>query len=161
IMLSIFGFLSSRRGLSRIVWLAPLALFVFALHLTQSRGGLIAALASTVVLLLGRFGIRKGVLMAALALPLIFSQVGGRQSQIDLNDPESTAQGRVKLSSRALEVFKTSPLFGVGPNQTAVLINKAVHNSYVQVYSELGIVGGSVYVGLFYLSFRRLFRLQF
>ena len=118
IMLSLYGVLSTRGILIRVMWLGPLVLFVWALKLTGSRGGFVAALAGVAVLLVSRFGIRRGALVAAIALPLIFSQVGGRQSDFNLSDRENTGQLRIQLWSDAMEVFKSSPLFGAGPNQT-------------------------------------------
>ena len=161
IMLSLYAVLSTRGILRRVVWIGPLALFVLALRLTGSRGGFVAALGSIAVLLVARFGIRKGAILATIALPVIFTQVGGRQTELDVSDRESTGQLRMQFWSQAMEVLKSSPVFGVGPNQTLEHIGgRAVHNSFVQTYSDLGFVGGTLFVGVFYHAFRRLFRRQ-
>ena len=160
IMLSLYGALSTRGILMRVMWLGPLALYVSALRLTGSRGGFMAAVAGVAVLFVSRFGIRRGALLAAIALPLIFTQVGGRQTELNVSDRENTAQLRIQLWSNAMEVFKSSPLFGAGPNQTMEVMNKGVHNSFIQSYSDMGFLGGTLFVGVFYHAFRRLFQLQ-
>lgn len=158
LMLSLYGLLSTRGMLRKILWLAPVVLFVDALRATQSRGGLLGALASIAVLLVSRFGIRKGLLLASMAVPLVLSQMGGRQVEFDSS--EGTAQGRIQLWRSALAVFRTSPILGVGTNRTEEFIGKAVHGSFVQTYSDLGFLGGTLWVGAFYHSYRRLFQLQ-
>ena len=159
-MLSLYGFQSFRGRLIRVSWLAPLALFVDALLLTQSRGGFLAALASIAVLLVARYGIRKGLLLAMVALPVILGQFGGRQVDFSVTDKEDTGQIRIQTWSSALEVFKSSPIFGVGPNRTGEFINRAVHNSFIQTYSDLGFVGATLFVGVFYHAYHRLFQLR-
>jgi len=160
IMLSLYGLTSARGRVIKILWVAPLALFAEALRLTESRGGLLACLASVAVLFVSRFGIRKGLLFAMVALPVILGGFGGRQVDFNLSDGNNTGQLRIQLWSTAMEVFKTSPIFGVGPNQTASFLDKCVHNSFIEPYADLGFIGGTLFVGAFYHAFRRMFQLQ-
>jgi O-antigen ligase len=161
IMLSLYGLVSARGGLVKVLWLAPLALFVEALRATQSRGGFLAALVSIAVLLWARFGTRKGLLLATVALPVIFSQFGGRQAHFDLSDTHDTGQLRIQLWASAMDVFKSAPILGVGPSQAmASMEGRVAHNSFLQAYAHLGFIGGTLLVGAFYHAYRRLFQLQ-
>jgi O-antigen ligase len=160
LMLSLYGVMNGRGKLVRFLWLAPTALFAEGLRATGSRGGLAAFLASIAVLFVSRFGIRKGLLIGAVALPVTLSLFGGRQVDFDLNSRENTGQLRIQLWSNALEVFKTSPIFGVGSHATQDRIQKAVHNSFIQAYADLGFIGGTILVAAFYHAYRRLFQLQ-
>ena len=118
------------------------------------------ALAASAVLLLSRFGIRKGLVMAVVGVPLILSLVGGRGADFNLSDRENTGLKRIELWSNAIEVFKSSPVFGVGPSQTADYLDHDVHNSFIQPYSDMGFLGGTLFVGIFSHSLRRLFHFQ-
>ena len=132
IMLSLYGLMSGRGRLVRFLWVAPLALFAVALSSTGSRGGLLACLASIAVLFVARYGTRKGFLLMMVVMPVILGQFAGRQVDFSITDQSNTGQLRSQLWSNALEVFKNSPIFGVGPDQTGEFIGRAVHNSFIQ-----------------------------
>jgi hypothetical protein len=60
-----------------------------------------------------------------------------------------------------MEVIKNSPIFGVGTYESGPHIGgHAVHNSFIQPYSDLGLFGGTFLVGAFFQAYRRLFQLQ-
>jgi len=159
-MLSLYGLMSGRGRLVRFLWVAPLALFAVALHSTGSRGGLLAFLASIAVLFVARYGIRKGLLLVMVVLPVILGQFAGRQVSFSITDKGNTGQLRSQLWSNALEVFKSSPIFGVGPDQTCEHIGRPPHNSFIQAYSDLGFVGATFLVGVFYHAYHRMFQLR-
>ena len=119
-----------------------------------------AALASIAVIFVARYGIRKGLLLVMVVLPVILGQFAGRQVDFNVTGKDNTGQHRIQLSSDALDVFKNSPIFGVGPHQTAEHIQRAVHNSFIQTYSDLGFVGATLFVGVFYHAYGRLFQLR-
>ena len=159
-MLSLYGFQSSRGRLIRFFWLAPLALFVDALQLTQSRGGFMAALASIAVLFVARYGIRKGLLFAMVALPVILSQFGGRQLDFSVTDKENTGQLRIQFWSSALEVFKGSPIFGVGPNRTREYHRECRTQFVHPKLLGPGLRRATLLVGMFFHAYGRLFKLR-
>ncbi|MDD6966672.1 MAG: O-antigen ligase family protein [Firmicutes bacterium] len=65
------------------------------------------------------------------------------KSFIDINNGSDITSGRTGLFRTAIEAFKTNPLFGIGlgnfVNFTGAYTD--VHNSYLQVLAEQGIVG--------------------
>lgn len=137
-----------RRGLlSRLLWLVLLGVFGYALFLTRSRGGLIALLAALLVFAWARFGSKKAIIVAALAAPLAFLLFSGRQTRLDLSDKNDTAQARVQLWSEGLLLFKESPLIGIGYGEYEEQVGQVAHNSFVHCFTELGFLGGTLFVG--------------
>jgi hypothetical protein len=148
----------TRRGPFRVVWLAPLLLFGYALTLTYSRGGFLALLASTLILFYARFGWKRTIPLAMVVLPAMFVLFGGRQT--DLSPGGDTAQERIQVWTEGLALFRRAPLFGIGESRFVEEIHKAAHNSYVHAYTEMGFFGGTVFLSIFYLSLWLPYRLD-
>jgi O-antigen ligase len=140
----IFGLynLFDRRGLGRLVWLAPIALFVHALGLTQSRGGFLGTVVGMVVLLRSRFGGAKSLMMAGATLAVMFVFFAGRQTSLDTD--QGTSQQRIQLWDTAFELFKRSPLIGAGPHEVLRVARHVSHNAFIETYAELGFAGGTL-----------------
>jgi len=143
-----------------LVWkslsLVGLALGGAALIFTLSRGGWIAfALSMTILCLLGwrrrGLSLRSIVvitLLAALYLPF--------QASIEerlLGDDKGSAESRVPLMKLAFRIIEDHPVLGVGANNFSVVMGAyygpelrhgfrfAVHNRYLLVFAETGILG--------------------
>jgi O-antigen ligase len=153
----VHGLEDRRWGSWRVFWIAPLALFAYAMTLTQSRGGFLGLLAAVVVFIWVRKGWRKGLPLAALALPVMFFIFAGRQTDLDVG--EGTAQSRIQLWSEGLTLFRRAPVFGFGYGTFAEEVGLVAHNSFVHSFAELGFFGGSVFLGAFALGFRTLKRI--
>jgi O-antigen ligase len=82
----------------------------------------------------------------------------GRQTNIDLSNPEDTAQARILAWRDGLELFKGSPLFGIGTGQYVEEVGLVAHNSFVHCFTELGALGGMLFTGAFFLSAWHLHR---
>lgn len=158
LLISWHGVRQSRGLLWPVVWLVPTIIFGYAIALTQSRGGFLALLAGIFYLAVHRFGWRKSLPVIALALAALLIVVGGRQTNIDLSNPEDTAQGRLQLWRDALNEFKTAPLFGIGKENLVDAIGLVAHNAYLHCFAELGVFGGTVFVGLIYVTVAMLRR---
>jgi O-antigen ligase len=156
IVISVYLIADSRAGGLRWVWVAPLLLFGYAEHLTSSRGGFLALLTSIAVLSVNRFGCRKTVLASAVVLPAMLFAFGGRQTE--LTTSSGTGQQRIHLWSEGFAMLKESPLFGIGMNEYAEEVQYVAHNSYLHCYTELGLVGGTLFTGAFYLAAVGLYR---
>lgn len=152
---SLYGLLDRGRGLTRVLWLAPMALFGYALALTQSRGGFLGAAAGLAVLLLSRFQGTKSLVMAAMLLALMFVVFGGGR-QTSFSTGEGTSQSRIQLWDDGFEMFKQSPLIGVGIDGFFDPIGHAPHNAFVKAYAELGFLGGALLFGQYFYSLRNL-----
>ena len=148
-------FLGDRRlGMLRPLWLFPIALFGQALHLTHSRGGLLALFAGLGSLFHFRYGIKKTLLIGATICPILLFAFAGRQTNFTTS--EGTAQERIKLWTDGFALMRGSPLFGIGMDQYAEEVGLVAHNSFVQCYVELGFIGGTSFFGILYLSIEGL-----
>jgi len=138
----------SVEGSVRYLWVLPVALCGYALILTQSRGGLIALLVGLLVLAGSRFGRRRAILAGILgAAPLLI--LDARQLDFDLSNPKGTGQGRIQLWAEGLKLFRESPFFGIGAGNYQEQVGLVAHNSFVHAFTELGIIGGSLFLGAF------------
>ncbi|WP_422925449.1 O-antigen ligase family protein [Singulisphaera sp. PoT] len=153
----LFGMGDKKIGPLRFFWVLPLMMFGYALTKTHSRGGFLAMLAAMMVLFLARFGTRKAVPLLVIALPAVFVVFAGRQTNISTEG--DTGQDRIQLWSSGLLLFRQSPLFGIGQNRYADEVGLVAHNSFVHAFTELGILGGTLFTGLFYYSLGTLHRL--
>lgn len=129
----------------------------YALSLTESRGGLLALMASAAVWCRVKFG-RKAVLgFLALGLPLLLVLFAGRQTNFDVEG--GTGQERVQQWSYGLALLKHHPLFGIGYDQYAEIVGLEAHNSYVSSVVETGLVGGTFFLAAVLLPCVRLYTL--
>jgi O-antigen ligase len=157
ITLCLFGM--SRKGarVPWVVWLPPLLVFVHALRLTYSRGGLLALVAGIMVLFFTRYGKAKGAAALVVLLPalLLFS---GRQT--DISTSKDTGQSRIKLWSHGLVAMRSAPVFGIGADRYFKMAGNHAHNSFLEAFVETGLVGGVIYTGAFFLAATGLHRLK-
>ena len=142
----------------RVLWLTPIGLFGYALMLTQSRGGLIGLAAGVGALLYVRLGPRRGLPLAMVGVLGLASVVGGRQANINLNESD-TAQGRLHLWAEGLTLLNRNPVTGIGAGEYDEEVGQVAHNSFVHAFVETGLVGGTLYVGMFLLAATALYRL--
>jgi O-antigen ligase len=144
-----------RSGPARFLWLGPLLLLVYALTLTHSRGGFLGFLAGLLVYLYARYGSRRMLLLSAVLLPVAFVVFAGRQTNITPGD--NTGQTRIQHWSDALAGFRANPVFGVGMERIGDVLNgRAAHNSFLNCFTELGFLGGILFLGAFYVALRSL-----
>ena len=160
LFICIHQFVEHRRIFLRLAWLIPIGILGYAFALTHSRGGFLALLAGLTVYTVSRRGWRRSLLPAVVVLPLLLLAMGGRQTKIDLDDRDDTAQGRILLWRDSMELFRESPVFGIGYGQLAEVNELVAHNSFVHSYAELGLLGGTFFVGAFYCAFLGLHRIK-
>jgi putative inorganic carbon (hco3(-)) transporter len=147
------------RGAARFFWLVPLAIMGYALSLTHSRGGLIALLFSLMALFVARFRGWKALLMAGAILPGIVLLLGGRQTNIDLSNQNDTSQQRIRLWRDGLVMLHRAPVFGIGTGKYEEEAGLVAHNSFIHAYTELGVFGGTLFLGAFVYPLGVLYRL--
>jgi hypothetical protein len=134
--------------LARLCWLAPIGAFLYAFTLTKSRGGMLGLGAAAVAFVVMRYGTKKGLLLLLVLLPAAAAVFAGRQTNITLG--EGTGQERIRLWSDGLELlFNMNPVTGIGPGEYAEELPQVAHNSFVHAYVETGLVGGTVFLGVF------------
>jgi hypothetical protein len=154
---SAYGMEERSWGSWRMLWLLPLGLFGYAFTLTQSRGGFLALLSAIMAFIWARFGWRRGLPVALIALLGLFLVFAGRQTELSVE--EGTGQGRVQIWSQGLSLFRHSPVWGVGQGRFVEEVGHAAHNSFLHAFAELGFFGGAIFLGVFALAFTSLNRL--
>jgi O-antigen ligase len=174
----IAGFLmaGARRLRVRLVLLALLVFYLVAFVLTQSRGGMfgLAVGLLAAVFFAGRERARAIVaatliVAAALAFYFEFASPTFRQRVTDIS--ASGSSGRSDEWAIALRIIDKHPLVGVGlgnyrvvePGYSTESINLqfvrqvvqqrlVAHNSYLEVFAELGVVGAALFVAILLAS---------
>ncbi len=161
VMTAILGmyFLTDRAaGAIRFVWIVPIGFMLWALLLTQSRGGILCAGVALMAWLATRYGGKVAIaigVMCAMALPVAL----GRAGSISLGS--GTGQQRIQLWSDGLAQLKSFKFFfGIGEGMYPEVAGLVAHNSYVHAFVELGFFGGTLFFGCFFLPALALFRMQ-
>jgi len=157
LFIAIYGLTDKAQSVFRLVWLGPILLFVYALYLTQSRGGILSLLAGSMAFFYTRFGWRATLLLGAPMLPAAVVFFGGRMASFSTS--EGTGQSRIQIWSDGISALLSAPLFGVGMNELGTLVGKAAHNSFLSAYAELGLFGGTIFFGAFFFAAVTLARL--
>ncbi len=138
------------------LWQKPLALagmgvILYALYLTQSRGGILAIGVIFVLLLTRKLGRTFGLIAGAMVFLAIFA-IAPRMNTISTE--EASAHGRVEAWSVGLDLFETYPLFGVGAHNFTEYHFRTAHNSFVLCATELGMFGLYPWIMLMYISIK-------
>jgi hypothetical protein len=146
------------KKLTRPFWLGLLLLFGYALMLTYSRGGFLALLAGLGTLFFLKFGSKKTILLGLLCLPALFIVFAGRMTSISAD--EGTGQTRIQLWSDGLYIFRMSPLFGIGMDNYTQFSSHVAHHSFIHCFTELGLIGGTLFLGAFYFALKGMYDLR-
>ncbi len=145
-------------GYARLLWLLPFPILLQAMLDTHSRGGLIAAAAAGMAYMTLRYGKTFAIAAAGCGV-LVAPLVLGRMANIDLS--EGTGQQRIRLWSEGFQAIQSPKiLFGIGEGMYEALADYVAHNSYVHAFVELGLIGGSFFVGCFFFAAYSLYRIS-
>ena len=131
-----------------VIPLCLLCVVLYGLYLTNSRGGIISLLAAVFTYIILRYrsvkGLAVGLCLGCLLVLLSPSRMG------NMSASEESAYGRLEAWYSGYQMFKNAPLMGVGRGMFTEYNNLTAHNSFVLVFSELGILGAFFFVGIFY-----------
>lgn len=142
----------------QLFWLPLLGLFGYSIVLTQSRGGMLALLVGLGAFSRVRFGWARTLPLVAAMVPLFALFLAQRNTALTIS--EDTAQDRLQLWSIGLTLFRQQPLFGIGAGQYEEQVGMVAHNSFVHCFTELGVVGGALFLGAFLAAGLPLYRLN-
>lgn len=141
----------------RYAWIPALGVCCYGLFLTHSRGGLLAGGVAMLAWMTTRYGGKVAAAIGALGV-LAVPVALGRQGNIDLSG--GTGQQRIQLWADGLNQLKTSRFFfGIGEGMYADVAGLVAHNSYVHAYVELGFIGGTLFLGCFFIPAFFMYRL--
>ncbi len=139
-----------------VVVLAPGATVAYAIMLTQSRGavvGIASLLFFSVRRTLGT--LRTFMLLGVLGLVAI---VGNMAAGRGFSSQERSAEERIEAWTVGIQLIRSYPIFGAGYGNFRDHNRLTAHNSYVLGFSELGLVGYFIWLGLIVLIFKSLSR---
>ena len=156
-LFSLYRLMHRDSGPSRLLWLAPIPVLGFALSLTKSRGGFLGTMAGFLVLFWARYGRRKTIILAAVLLPAMLLLSSGRQTSLSTN--EGTSQQRIQLWITGFTLLKESPVWGIGTGKFLVYAGLVAHNSFIHAYAELGLLGGTLFFGMYFRELTGLAKL--
>ena len=138
--------------------LAAFVVFLPCIHFTGSRGALLCA-ALTILFCL--FQDRKlkiisiGVLISICVIFVLLRTIPVLGTVSAYKD-DGSAMGRIEAWRGGFYLLRASPLLGVGYRNFMENWERAAHNSFVEVGTELGLIGLFVWIGLLYWSYKYL-----
>ncbi|MDE2027096.1 MAG: O-antigen ligase family protein [Candidatus Omnitrophica bacterium] len=146
----IFG---KARFFQRAAAIVLLGYLFYGIYLTNSRGGLLALMAT--IFFYAVIRTRKfflGGVIGVLGSIAVFAFGPSREALMSAQ--EASANERIQLWYQGILMLKSNPLFGVGYNMFANIEPLTAHNSYVLAAAELGLVGLFFWMALIYSSFK-------
>jgi O-antigen ligase len=150
-MAMLIGFaLRKRSSMWQLVLGLGVSMVLFTVFMTQSRGGLVAALLVPGVYIVRRYGIAAVIPAAILGLPVML--LGGRSGEA----ADLSTSMRYDAWSTGLDMWHHSPIYGIGARMFSEHHFLTAHNSYVLMLAELGIVGLVLFVAIIYLCLKTL-----
>lgn len=129
-----------------LIALGIIGVGLWAVILSQSRGGQLVVGTVFALYFISRFG-AKGVIGAILlSLPVLL--LGGREGE----DADASAHGRTEILYDGVTIFAQHPIIGVGASQFAEhnWWGMTAHNSYLLAAGELGFPGLFAWSGLYW-----------
>lgn len=139
----------------KIFSISLLGILLYALYLTNSRGGYLALAATTIFYFIRKYKNKFiAVLIGGSLVFAIFALGPSRLSNISAS--EESAYGRVESWYEGIQMLKSSPLFGVGYGMFTDEYRLTAHNSFVLVAAEEGLIGLFFWMALIYVCFKGL-----
>jgi O-antigen ligase len=133
---------------NRIIPACIMLMIGYAIYLTNSRGGIIALVATLFSYFIMRKKNVKGMIVGLLVVGLILIFGPSRIGNLSSTDPSS--MGRLDAWYVGLKLLQSNPFFGTGASSFIDYNSVVAHNSIVQVLADMGLIGGFFFVGLFY-----------
>lgn len=147
------------KTLSRLVSLGGVAALLYGLILTNSRGGILALIATGFFFFVRKT--RKFVLGSIVGggMGFLFLLIAPSRMS-ELSSSEASASSRLDLWYNGMQMFKHNLFFGRGYNMFMDDMAQTAHNSYVLAASELGTLGLVLWVGLLYIAIKQCWIVQ-
>jgi O-Antigen ligase len=132
--------------------IAVLGLGIYAVILSQSRGGQLVLATVFGIYFVSRYRAKGFVLAVVCALPVVL--LGGR----DAAEADESASERIELLYEGMSLFFRQPFRGVGVDQFADRVDSPIHltahNSYLLTATEVGFFGFVFWSLILWTSFK-------
>lgn len=143
------AFFDRRRGARRLLLLSiATGVVLVCVMFTQSRGGQLVFLSVFGAYFVRKYGWKGAVVGAIAALPVLLLAGGGEER----SDAAGSTEERMEALMTGIELFRSSPIFGVGQGQFTEHHFRTAHNAYVLSAAELGLVGMFLWTSILYIS---------
>ncbi len=160
----------------QVAYYAAVPLIMWGMVLTGSRGGLLALALVIALIIINKPSVKKVVTSLLLLVAIIATAPGvllDRTDQMVGEEKDSSIQERTDLLISGLKVFAQKPLLGVGPGNIgqAIVAYKyrghaeaeipsylfgeaftVAHNLFLEMFGELGVLGGFLFLGVIFFS---------
>ena len=153
-----FAYFSVKGGREKLFWSVIMGLIVICIMGTFSRSGFIAMV---MVALMYAFVCNYKAIIPIFAGGLIgfvgilfMPAIGGRIFSIKASVLEEGGSGRLGFWAQAVQLWLRSPIIGHGLRGTVNAIGYEVHNSYLSLLSDTGIIGCGLFCLLMFMSCR-------
>lgn len=140
-------------GFRRLFWWSVAGILLYGVFLTDSRGTMLAVLAMLAVYAWYRYGAWIAGAAAACGVGVLLL-LPSRIQEMDMT--EESAMGRVESWYEGLQMFRSAPFLGIGPDRYSDMYNLTAHNSFVLVLAETGIIGFVLWIAFVGYSFRMM-----
>ena len=149
----LIAFANQRRRPATVVLAALASAAVFyCVLLTQSRGATLVFALVAGVYAVRRYGLTGIILAGVAALPIL--ALGGRSG----DKADASTQLRYEAWFEGFQMWKQSPIYGVGPRQFVEHHYMTAHNSYVLSLAETGLVGLVLFICMLFLTVKTCIR---
>lgn len=139
-----------KMSLKFIFWLGALLVIAYTIHLTNSRGTLLAMIGAVGSYIIVRRRSVKGLILSVLLGIVMMAFGPSRMSEIGSGD--DSAMDRVFAWILAIKLFAFNPLFGIGSGHFIDHHHLTTHNSFVLAFVETGFVGFICYFSMFLIA---------
>lgn len=137
--------IQKRKKKDGLFFLSAFCLLVssFTLFFTKSVGGwLVFIIIFSLFLLLGKLLDKKSVLITLFLIALFSGIVANRElKEVRFKKPLFSLDKRISYWKETAKIIGQHPLMGVGPGNFSLKETRAAHNSYLQIWAEMGILG--------------------
>lgn len=141
---------SGKRRWARLSFFTFLAV-AWAVKETGSRSGQLGFVGMLTVFLFWRYRWKIAFVLIPLMVPgLLLVAKGGS----DRGDAGQSTEDRYEAWRVGFEIFRESPIWGVGYGQFNAYHHLTAHNTYVLVLAELGVVGAFIFSMLMWISIK-------
>ncbi len=133
----------------RYTYLGATGMIIWGIYLTNSRGALLGTLCLLAFWGILKYGVKKAIIAAIPVGPaalIIMSMFRAIDAE------EESAEGRIEAWYEGFQMLKSSPLFGVGFGGFTDNHYLTAHNSFVLVFSELGLIGYFCWFAFLFLT---------
>lgn len=143
--MSFLAYFYNRGGfVLKLICLNILAVFLYGVYMTGSRGTLLGTSALIGFYLLLKYGGTRMVIAGIVLGPVVatlLSKFGG------LSSGEASARGRLEAWYEGIQYLLGNPIWGIGKGNFADWHGLTAHNSYILVAAELGFFGYTLWGG--------------